>query len=89
MGNWHGDERRRSDRCALLWPVVVELGERRLLAETVDVSCRGAKIRLSEPVEPGTPARLCLRPVDQRPLDLDAMVWRVDPRGIVFLFLEP
>jgi len=88
MGHWHGHERRRTDRDVVSWPVIVEAGARRLTAETVDVSPRGAKIRLGEPLEPGTPVRLRLSPGDQRPLDVEALVWRSGPEGLAFLFLS-
>jgi len=80
-------ERRRHRRASVCWPVMVEAGDQLLEAETANVGSLGAKVRLSVPLEPGTVARLYLRPEDQRPLDVEALVWRVDREGVAFFFL--
>ncbi len=57
-------------------------------AQTVNVSARGAKVRLKEPLEVGTLAQLHFQPPDDRPRNLSAIVWRVDPDGLVFFFID-
>jgi hypothetical protein len=64
----------------------VETDNRRLSAETTDVSSFGAKLRLDEVLALGTQALLHLLPEDQRPLDVEALVWRADPDGTAFFF---
>jgi PilZ domain-containing protein len=69
--------------------VTVESGDRRLDLETIDLSPCGVKVRLDRPVfELGMPAHLHFDPPDGRPLDVHAIVWRWDPDGSAFFFIE-
>jgi hypothetical protein len=80
---------RRHPRAKVCWPVIVESGDRRLDLETIDLSPCGAKIRLDHPVfELGTPAYLHFDPPYGGPLDVHAIVWRWDPDGSAFFFIE-
>ena len=68
---------------------MVESGDRRLDLETINLSPCGAKIRLDHPVfELGTPAYLHFDPPYGGPLDVHAIVWRSDPDGSAFFFIE-
>ena len=42
------NDRRRHPRSDVSWLVVVEVGKRRFLLQTVDISARGAKVRPKE-----------------------------------------
>ena len=67
---------------------MVEVGDHRLLLETINLSPFGAKVRLDEPIlELGTPAQLHFEPPDGRRLDVHAIVWRRDPDGSAFFFI--
>ena len=79
---------RRHPRMNVSWPVVVRTNEHVFHIETVNVSARGAKVRLKEPLEVGTLAQLHFQPPDGRPRNLSAIVWRVDPDGLVFFFID-
>jgi hypothetical protein len=80
---------RRHPRAAVRWPVIVESGDRRLDLETINLSPCGAKIRLGQAVfELGTPAYLHFDPPVGGPLDVHAIVWRSDPDGSAFFFIE-
>ena len=79
---------RRHPRMNVSWPVVVRTKEHVFHIETVNVSARGAKVRLKEPLEVGTLAQLHFKPPDDRPRNLSAIVWRVDPDGLVFFFID-
>ena len=81
-------ELRRHGRSKVSWPVVVEVGDRIFHLETVDVTPAGAKLRPREPLEPGTLVLLHFRPPEGRSLDVRAMVWRADPDGLVFFFMD-
>lgn len=76
---------RRHPRARVAWPVTVEAGDRLLYFETMNLSPFGAKLRLDDsPLEPGTLAQFHFRPADGRPLDVQAIVWRIDPDGLAF-----
>lgn len=81
-------EARRRPRTKVSWPVVVEVGDRLLHGETVDVSQFGVKVRLAERLQDATLARLQINPTDGCPVDAQAIVWRTDEDGPVFLFLK-
>src|SRR5215467_2452882 len=84
----HRPESRRRPRTKVSWPVTVELGGRVLRGETVDVSQSGVKVRLAERLQDATLARLRIDPPEGCPIEAQAIVWRRDEDGPVFLFLK-
>jgi PilZ domain len=78
---------RQHPRVKISWPVTVEVRNARFEGRTIDVSSMGAKVSLEQPVTVGTPARLLLRPPNDAPLEVDAIVWRTDQDGPAFFFL--
>ena len=81
-------ESRRRPRTKVSWPVIVEVGDRVLHGETVDVSQFGVKVRLAERLLDATLAKLHITPSEGCPVDAQAIVWRMDEDGPVFLFLK-
>jgi CheY-like chemotaxis protein len=81
-------ESRRRPRTKVSWPVIVEVGDRVLHGETVDVSQFGVKVRLAERLQDATLAKLHITPSEGCPVDAQAIVWRMDEDGPVFLFLK-
>jgi len=81
-------ESRRRPRTKVSWPVVVEVGDRVLHGETVDVSQLGVKVRLGERLEDSTLVTLHLNPSQGCPVDAQAIVLRTDDDGSVFVFLK-
>ena len=81
-------EQRRRPRNRVCWPVIVEVDNRLLHGETLDLAAFGAKLRLDERLEEGTVATLHIKPPQQPPLDLEAIVWRTDEDGAVFFFMK-
>lgn len=81
-------ESRRRPRTKVSWPVMVEVGDRVLHGETVDVSQFGVKVRLAERLQDATLAKLHITPPEGCAVDAQAVVWRVDEDGPVFLFLK-
>jgi hypothetical protein len=79
---------RRSPRFSVSWPVVVEVGKHFFLLQAVDVSGRGAKVRPTERLSEGSVAQLHFHPPTGPALDVEAIVWRVDPDGLAFLFTD-
>jgi len=79
---------RRRPRTRVRWPVTVEVGNRALHGETLDVSQSGVKVRLAERLPDATLARLHIAPPEGCPIDAQAVVWRMDAEGPVFLFLK-
>jgi len=77
---------RRYPRFEVSWPVVVEAGRRFYLLQAVDVSGRGARVRPTERLAEGSVARLHFHPPSGPSFDVEAVVWRVDPEGLSFLF---
>lgn len=77
---------RRYPRLNVSWPVVVEAGKRFFLLEAVNVSGRGAKVRPTERLAEGSVAQLHFHPPNGSALDVEAIVWRVDPEGLAFFF---
>ena len=79
---------RRYPRCRAAWKVVVDTpGARPRMRRTVDVGLFGAKIGLTDRLQHGAPARLRFSTPDRRGLLVDAIVWRSDPDGHVFVFV--
>ena len=81
-------ELRRRPRTKVSWPVVVELDDRVLLGETIDVSQLGVKLRLRERLGDGALVTLHLTPPKGCPVDAPALVLRTDREGPVLLFLK-
>jgi hypothetical protein len=78
---------RRHPRVQVDWPVRLQVGSRVFHPHTMNLSRFGTKVRLEEPLEVGHPARLQIQPPEGRPLDVDAIVWRIDPDGPAFFFV--
>jgi CheY-like chemotaxis protein len=84
----HRPESRRRPRSKVSWPVIVEVGDRVLHGETLDVSPFGVKVRLEERLQDATLVTLHIKAPIGHPLDVQAIVWRMDDDGPVFLFLK-
>jgi len=79
---------RRHPRARVSWPVAVEVDDQRLQLETVNLSPFGAKVKLEDStLRPGTAAQLRFLPPGGRPLDVQAIVWRIDADGPAFFFI--
>ena len=65
---------RRRPRTSVKWPVVIEVDERLLHGETVEVSQLGVKVRLGERLEDASLVTLHLNPREGSPLDARAIV---------------
>ncbi len=78
---------RRDIRSEVSWPVVVQVGNRIFLCQTVNVSARGTKVRPHERLSEGTVAQLHFHPPAKEPLDVPAIMWRNDPDGMAFFFI--
>jgi hypothetical protein len=79
---------RRHPRASITWPVTVEVGDQRLRLTAVNLSPFGAKVQLERTMlRPGMTAQLRFDPPNGRPLDVRAIVWRVDPDGAAFFFI--
>jgi hypothetical protein len=81
-------EQRRRLRNGVCWPVIVEVDDRLLHGETLDLGPFGAKLRLEAPLVEGTVATLHVKPPQDPPLDLEAIVWRTDTDGCVLFFIK-
>jgi hypothetical protein len=66
--------------------VVIETRTHRYPCQIVDIGAHGAKLATSAPLEPGTAVRLQIIPPFGRPLQVGALVWRLDADGVAFLF---
>jgi PilZ domain-containing protein len=66
--------------------MIVQAGAMRYLTSSVDISPFGAKVRTKARLKTGTSVRLEVVPPEGPPLRVAAMVWRVDPDGLAFLF---
>ncbi len=78
---------RRHPRARVSWPVTVEAGGRRVQLQTVNLSPLGAKLKPADPLlQLGTEARLRFAPPSGDPLEVMAIVWRLDPDGPAFFF---
>jgi len=80
-------ERRHQPRRDASWPVIVEANHGVLHLETVNVSPLGAKVKATAQLAEGTPVTLHFHPDDAPSFDVAAVVWRVDPDGLVFFFV--
>jgi CheY-like chemotaxis protein len=81
-------ESRRRPRTKVSWPVVVELDDRVLHGQTIDVSQLGVKVRLGERLEDSKLVTLRLTPPEGCPVDALAIVSRTDNDGTAFRFLK-
>jgi hypothetical protein len=54
----------------------------------VDLSPNGARLRPRGEIQPGTPVAVQLQPPDGHVMDVDAVVWRVDPDSMAIMFLR-
>jgi hypothetical protein len=80
-------ERRRNSRSFASWPVVVETKDGAFDLETVNLSHLGAKTKSSDRLREGAPVVLHFHPPGAPPIDVSALVWRIDPDGLVFFFV--
>ena len=78
----------RRPRFKVSWPVTVNVDDRLLHGEALDVSSFGVKVRLEERLENSTLVMLHLTPAHGKPLDIQAILWRTDDDGLVFFFLK-
>jgi hypothetical protein len=83
-----GVDLRRHPRMKVSWSVLVEVGDARFDRRTIDISPMGVKVSLEHPVPVGSRARLLLRPPGGEPVELDAIVWRLDGDGPAFFFVS-
>jgi hypothetical protein len=67
---------------------VLETDGRTFELETIDLSARGAKVRLLEPLAEASPAWLHFHPEDELGIRVEAIAWRSDPDGMVFFFID-
>ena len=81
-------ESRRRPRTKANWSVAVEMGDRMLLGETIDIGQFSVKVRLEERLEVGSRVTLHLKPPQGCSVDARAIVYRTDDDGAVFLFLK-
>jgi PilZ domain len=81
-------DQRRHPRAAVSWPVTVETDQARFDVETVNLSPFGAKLKWQAArFEPGTSAQLRFHPPGGPPVEIQGIVWRVDPDGMAFFFV--
>ena len=83
----HQRTRRINRRASVSWTVFARVRGQRLRFHTVDVSARGAKLRPRGDLQPGTSLTLQFVKPNGRPIQVAAMVWRVDADGLGVLFL--
>jgi CheY-like chemotaxis protein len=81
-------ESRSRPRTEVSWPVVVEIDDRVLHGETLDVSQLGLKVRLGELIEDSKLVTLRLSPPQGGRVDALAIVLRTDDDGTAFRFLK-
>lgn len=79
---------RRYPRVKVDWLVTIEIGNRLYHRQTMDLSPVGAKVRLDEPLNVGSNAKLHIQPPHGNSLDVNALVWRVDADGPAFFFVD-
>ena len=82
------EEHRRSRRAQVSWRGAAKAHGRTFALTTVNVSDRGAKVRMEEPLREGTSAHLRLYRPGQSSMDVSAVVCRIDADGVAFQFLE-
>lgn len=79
---------RRYPRVRVAWKVIVDVpGNRPRMRKTIDVSPFAMKVRLEAPINDGADARLKLSTPDRRAFQVNAIVWRTDQDGSVFVFV--
>src|SRR3989442_13954934 len=78
---------RRYPRAKVTWPVILELENRSLELEPVNLSPMGTKVRVDEPLEGGKTAKLRFRPPNGRSLDVDGIVLRAGRGGSALFFV--
>jgi PilZ domain-containing protein len=83
----HQRTRRNNRRANVSWTVFARLRGQRLRFHTVDVSARGAKLRPRGDLQPGQSLTLHFVKPNGRPIQVSAMVWRVDADGLGVFFL--
>lgn len=79
-------DRRQYPRTRVSWSIVVNVGARRYLSRSLDLSPFSAKIRTNARLKTGTPVQLEIVPPEGSPLCVGAVVWRVDTDGLALLF---
>lgn len=79
---------RRHPRVNVSWSGIVRTNGHDVPIQTVNVSVRGAKVQSQEKLETGTLAQVRLDLPDDRPLAVPAIVWRSDPDGLAFFFID-
>jgi hypothetical protein len=86
------DQRQRSrrfhSRRPVSWTAWVRDGKQRLRCHTVDVSTNGARLKPRAEILPGTAVQVLLQPPDAPPLNVSAVVWRVDADSMAVMFLR-
>ena len=87
MADGPSPERRQSPRTVVSWSVVVEANGEVFGLETVNLGLLGAKVKGANPLREGASVVLHFHPADAPPMDVSAVVWRVDPDGLVFFFV--
>ena len=80
--------RRFHSRRPVSWTAWVQNGSRRLRCHTVDLSSSGARLKPRAEIPPGTPVSVLLHPPDGPPMNVSAVVWRVDPDSMAVMFLH-
>lgn len=82
-------ERRRSPRATASWPIAVFTAERIFSGFTSDIGPWGARVRLDGCLREEwrlVQVRVC--PPDEPVFDVMALVWRVEPDGVVLFFFR-
>jgi len=80
--------RRHHFRQDVSWTAWVRAGDRRLRCHTVDLSANGARLKPRGEIQPGTAVEVQLQPPNGSPVNVAAVVWRVDPDSMAVLFLR-
>jgi len=81
-------DERRHPRVDVSWPGIVRTNGHQLPVRTINLSVRGAKVRSQEILEAGVLTQLFLELPDDDPLAVSAIVWRADPDGLAFFFID-
>ncbi len=87
MADGQVPERRRYPRSFVSWPVVAETNDGRFSLETVNLGPLGAKTKPTDRLREGASVVLHFHPPGAPLIDVSAVVWRVDPDGLVFFFV--
>ena len=82
-------DRRRYSRITVSWPVAVFAKDRIFSGSTTDIGSWGARLRLDgPPLEEWRLVQLRVCPPDEPVFDVMALVWRVEPEGVVLFFFK-